>query len=416
MENITLKDIAFPIIKAIDKFNYLLKSHHLRVAILSYQIGFAYGLSNEDLANLVVASAMHDIGALSVSERDMLIQEDVEDPSAHCLMAYRILKDCELFKDIAKILRHHHIRYDQIHLYEKELDFVSNIIHFADRIDIYLDPNIEPYLQLEEVTEKLRRRTGTVFHPEIFNVYKEISVNKEFWKNLEIITMEEILNKVKFRWDILLTEDNIVNFSIVISKIVDYRSHYTATHSYTVGYLAYNIGKTLNYEEEKCKKLLISGLLHDIGKIGINPSIIEKKEKLTNEEYLEIKEHTNYTNEILKELTEFDWFKDIVKWATNHHERVDGSGYPNGLSLIDDETIIIAYSDLISALMEDRPYRDAMSLKETMKVLKEREAKRLSLKIFKTIKKNTQEIVNWISLSQMNAAKVYKEPLVKLLG
>lgn len=77
MEELTLKELALPLIKAIDSFNYLLKSHHRRVAVIAYNIAKELNLSEKDLSELVIAASMHDIGALSIQERDMLIQEDV---------------------------------------------------------------------------------------------------------------------------------------------------------------------------------------------------------------------------------------------------------------------------------------------------------------------------------------------------
>lgn len=78
MDKISLKELAFPLIKSIDSFNYLLKSHQRRTAVISYHLGRELGLSHDEMVDLVVAAALHDIGALSVQERDTLIQEDVE--------------------------------------------------------------------------------------------------------------------------------------------------------------------------------------------------------------------------------------------------------------------------------------------------------------------------------------------------
>lgn len=417
MEKYTLKDVAIPLIKAIDTFNFLLKNHHRRVAIISYQIGRAFGLDSEELANLVVAASIHDIGALSVEERNHLIREDVEDPDPHCIMAYRILSQCEIFKDIAHILRYHHISYDLVDTYQDSIPIQSHILHLSDRIDIYLDPNQEITSQADEVTEKIHRRVGHVFHPDVFQAFQKAVNEPDFWSNIETVSMDDILNKVNFTWDIVLDKEQISRFSTVLSRIVDYRSHYTATHSYTVGRVANRIGQILKLDDEYCFKLLIAGNLHDIGKLGINPGIIEKNGPLTEDEYVEMKTHTSFTAEILDDLTKYSWFSDIVTWAKHHHEKSDGSGYPEGLERgkLDLGSFIVAYSDIISALLEDRPYRSRMTPEEMLKVLKNKEAYRLDLGLFKQIKRHLKEIVYTVRESQFGATRIYQAPLADLL-
>lgn len=112
MEKLSLKELAIPMIKAIDSFNYLLKSHHRRVAVISYNIAKALGLNNDELLELTIAAALHDIGALSVQERDGLIKEDVLNPKPHCLMGHKMLSSFNAFGNIAQIIKHHHIKYE----------------------------------------------------------------------------------------------------------------------------------------------------------------------------------------------------------------------------------------------------------------------------------------------------------------
>ena len=157
MEKLSLKELAVPMIKAIDSFNYLLKSHHRRTAVISYHIGKKLGLKSDYLLELVIAASLHDIGALSVQERDMLIQEDVTNPKPHCVMGYHMLKSFDVFRDIAKIIKHHHIIYkDSLNMKKGEVIFSSHIIHLADRIDVLLSPDAFILSQKKSVTEKIK--------------------------------------------------------------------------------------------------------------------------------------------------------------------------------------------------------------------------------------------------------------------
>ena len=143
MEAISLKELAVPIIKSIDSCNYLLKSHHRRTAIIAYHIGRKMNFDCDQLFRLIVAAAVHDVGALSVQERNALIQADVENPRPHCEMGYRMLSSFGPFKEVARIIRHHHIHYDaSLNMDEGEVLLASHILHLADRVDVLINPDV----------------------------------------------------------------------------------------------------------------------------------------------------------------------------------------------------------------------------------------------------------------------------------
>ena len=245
MENITLKELAVPLIKSIDSFNYLLKSHHRRTAIISYYLGNEMGLNQKEMINLVISASMHDIGALSVQERDMLIQEDVENPKPHCDMGFKMLSDFDIFKDIAHIIKHHHIKYSELAETEDSVCIQSHIIHLADRIDILLAPDEFILNQKEKVSQKILEKEEMIFHPIVCRAFERISKNNLFWIEIENMTLEELFSKVDFNVYNSLNREQIIDFALVISRIIDFRSRFTACHSYTVGQIAYKIGKLL---------------------------------------------------------------------------------------------------------------------------------------------------------------------------
>ena len=399
MEELTLKELALPLIKAIDSFNYLLKSHHRRVAVISYNIAKALNLSEKELSQLVIAAAIHDIGALSIQERDMLVQEDVNNPNPHCIMGYKMLAPFSIFKDVAQIIKHHHIKYeDSLKSTNDEILFVSHIVHLADRIDILI--NHEEFIlnQKNKVIEKIKEKVGTTFHPDVFEAFTKVAKADIFWIEINNMTLDQLFRKINFMVDYELTLENVTSFALTISRIVDFRSRFTVTHSYTVAHLASFIGTIFNFSEEKCKKLMIAGYLHDIGKIGIDPRILEKNGSLTEEEFNMMKLHPYYTGQILNELSTSEWFSEIVNWAKNHHEKIDGSGYPYALdgSDMDDGVKILALSDVITALMEERPYRKVLEIDEAFKIITENIAPKISIDIFDVIKKYKTEINNLV--------------------
>ncbi len=394
MDKVSLKDLCVPMIKSIDSFNYLLKSHHRRTAIISYLVGNEMDLTNEQMVNLVIAASLHDIGALSVQERDSLFVEDVENPLPHCVMGYNMLKPFDVFGDIAKIIRYHHIKYEETDFVVGGVPIESHILHFADRIDILISPDKFIIDQKGAVREMMKNKTGVFFHPDVFDAFEKASKGDIFWISINNMSIEQLFAKIDFNEFHELDFESLVLFSQTISRIVDFRSKYTAAHSYTVAHLAYQLGKFLGVNDEGRNKLLVAGYLHDIGKIGIDPGIIEKEGKLTESEFNIIKLHSYYSGQILSELGNSEWFADIIKWAEHHHERADGSGYPYSLKSedIDNEAIILGYADVISALMENRPYRDGLSLEDTFDLLESNFAEKLDLEMFEVIKKNKEKI------------------------
>lgn len=391
---LSLKELAIPVIKSIDSFNYLLKSHHRRTAVIAYHLGKAMGLTNDELFLLIVAAALHDVGALSIQERDMLVHVDVENPLPHCVMGYQMLSSFDAFKDVAQIVRHHHIQYSDYVQTPENIPLQSHLVHFADRVDVLISQDEFILNQKARVTESLKSRVGTVFHPEVFAAFEKASKADIFWIEINNLEIEQLFKRINFSIDFELTIDNVVEFSLMLSRIIDFRSRFTASHSYTVGQLSYLLGHIFGCDELECKKLLISGYLHDIGKLGIDPSIIEKHGPLTEEEFNQMKLHSYYTGQILQELSHSEWFHDIIIWAERHHEKVSGNGYPYSLSGadLDMKCKIVAFADVISALMEERPYRQGMPIDDCFTLIQDKIATGISLEMFDEIKKYSHDI------------------------
>ncbi len=409
MENMTLRSLAIPLIKSIDSFNYLLRSHHRRTAIISYYLGKQLKLGKEQMGDLVIAASLHDIGALSVQERDTLVQEDVETPHPHCRMGYRMLSIFDVFANVAQIIKHHHVRFDEAASYNDTIPFQSFIIHLADRVDINISPDVFILNQKTKVTDAIMKREGTLFHPEVCAAFLEVCSADIFWIEIGNMTIEQLFDKIEFDRFTELTREHTQQFALMVSRIIDFRSEFTAAHSYTVAQLASSIGTMLTLDEDDCFKLSIAGLFHDIGKIGIDPGYIEKNGPLLEEEYNQVKLHSYYTGQILNELGDSGWFHDIVKWAKDHHEKIDGSGYPYALSG-DDMVLgarIIAYSDVISALMEDRPYRKGLTIDVVFDLIKERFASAIDPGIFPVLEQHKEEIAAIVNRCQRESLQVY---------
>lgn len=144
------------------------------------------------------------------------------------------------------------------------------------------------------------------------------------------------------------------------AEIIDAKSPYTYRHSSRVAELARGIGREMGADAATDRLLYRSGLLHDIGKLGVSSSILDKPGRLTDDERAAIELHPLYSWQILSRVGAFSGFARI---AAEHHEKLDGSGYPWGVTAADlpRESRILAVADIYEALTADRPYRAGLT-------------------------------------------------------
>jgi len=150
--------------------------------------------------------------------------------------------------------------------------------------------------------------------------------------------------------------------------VMEARDVYTKGHSLRVAYYASKIGKALGLSEKEQKELYIAGLLHDIGKIGIPDNILLKPGRLSPNEYEIIKNHAEFSYQIIKNIKRFEGIADYVRY---HHERNDGSGYPKSLKgeKIPLGARILAIADIFDAVTTTRPYRKKLSVDGALNLL-----------------------------------------------
>jgi len=150
-----------------------------------------------------------------------------------------------------------------------------------------------------------------------------------------------------------------LQFATALVVTLDARDRYTAGHSAAVAIYARDIAQRMGLDEEQQQLAHLCGLVHDIGKIGLPPGLLEKPGALTLEERKEMQEHSAIGERILANVEDY---AEIAKIVRHHHERMDGMGYPDGIAHDEIPLIsrIIAVADAYNAMTSDRPYRDAM--------------------------------------------------------
>ncbi|GAB1266221.1 HD-GYP domain-containing protein [Aurantivibrio infirmus] len=219
------------------------------------------------------------------------------------------------------------------------------------------------------VIEEINSRKGSWFDPELADAFNSIAKESSFWQELNSKNIDAtILSLEPGEFTKPLDEDFLDDIAEAFGQVVDAKSPYTAGHSTRVGLYTMLLAEELGINSERRRWLKRGALLHDVGKLGVSNSVLDKPGKLTDEEYESVKMHAVYTGEILERIKPF---RELAQVSSAHHERLDGKGYPLGLKSenIALETRIITTADIFDAITAERPYRGAMSVDKTLSIM-----------------------------------------------
>ncbi|MBI4734006.1 MAG: HD-GYP domain-containing protein [Rubrobacteridae bacterium] len=158
---------------------------------------------------------------------------------------------------------------------------------------------------------------------------------------------------------------NNLHAIMALVEALNAKDPYTRGHSERVSIYSLLLSEHMNLTDEEIDSIYIASYLHDIGKIGIHENVLNKPDKLTNDEYEHIKSHPGISGQIVSQLPNLEHIASIVR---HHHERHDGHGYPDGLKGLDIPlgARILAIADAFDAMTTDRPYRDGFNAMEAL--------------------------------------------------
>ena len=232
--------------------------------------------------------------------------------------------------------------------------------HFIMKLDDALNPG-ENELSVTIVKQK-------AFHETLlFYVLIAIFLAFALYELIVLVVHRKTKNYLKKQ------EENrlfIKEMTEAIARTIDMKDRYTKGHSTRVAEYTAMLAKELGYDEDTVEKYYNIALLHDIGKIGIKPEVLNKNGKLTDEEFTLIKSHSIQGYNVLKDIS---IMPELATGAKSHHERPDGRGYPDGLKgdEIPRAAQIIAVADTFDAMYSNRPYRNRMNFEKVVSIIKE---------------------------------------------
>lgn len=239
--------------------------------------------------------------------------------------------------------------------------------------------------------DEVKARAGTWFDPELVEAFSAVARAPSFWETLNSSAVDTIilgLEPGEFEKD--LDEDFFDDVAEAFGQVVDAKSPYTSGHSARVGLYTSLLAEDLGLSQTRQRWLKRGALLHDVGKLGVSNSLLDKPGKLTEAEYELVKMHAVYTGRILGRVRAFD---ELARISAAHHERLDGKGYPLGLhaAAITLETRIITTADIFDAITAERPYRGAMPVSKTLAIMQETVGTALDPACFASLVKLTSQ-------------------------
>ena len=342
-------------------------SHSSKVCYISCKIAEQMNLDKVLSGDLYYAALLHDVGLILTREAEGMIHFEAHEDFLHCKRGNEILKKCSYTERLANIILHHHDKWagpNETGITGNMIPICSRIIFIADRIDILIRPREYILHQKAEILNTVNKNSGTYFDPQVVAAFNQIGRLESFWLDLTTKHTEDLLRNYKFTENIKLNYDELEHIAEIFAHIVDSKSKFTKEHSRRVSRIANALARKLKFSPLECEMIKVAGLLHDLGKLAIPDELLDKPDKLSDDEFEIMKRHTYFTNLILNKVRGLDI---IAKWAAFHHERLDGSGYPFHTKgeIIPLGARILAVSDVFTALTEDRPYRKGYT-KEVM--------------------------------------------------
>ena len=374
---INLHEVIYSLSDALDLVGISHIHHGKRVAYMAAECGKSLGWGAERLDDLFQAGILHDAGVSNTSVHAQLTQMEWEGDQKHCDIGAAMLASSAELTKLSEIVKYHHTHWSIL----KDIDLplpiklAANCIYMVDRVDVLTtvallkQPNI--LLCKDAAVRSIIERKGDWFCSELVDAFVELAYSEAFWFRLE----NEHVTGYTSTWisheqyrDVKFTE--LLNIVKIFSKIVDAKSTYTEEHSEGVSRLARLLGEYRGLSKKKCEMIELAALLHDLGKLRVPDEVLEKPERLNPEEYATVQRHSFDTYNILKTIR---GLKEVATWASQHHERADGSGYPYHLKSdqISTEARIIALADVFQALAQDRPYRGPLPPQEILAIIQE---------------------------------------------
>ena len=353
--------------------------HAVRVGESCALIAEKLGLPPERIQQIYYAGLIHDIGKIAIDinilrQNRKLTADEFAHVKKHPVIGSRIAAALPELSDLSFWIRWHHEKWDGTGypdgLAGIQIPVEVQIISAVDCFDSLQTPRLDrDKITAAEAEEVIKQQRGTAFNPVIVDIISQMISDGEITPGKSSDKFIEIKNKIidriyKQPLDNYWSDMGITGIYPILrlfARVIDAKHEYTQGHSTRVGILSRYIAQKAGFSMDDIIKVEIAGLLHDAGKISIPHEVLDKKNIPDNNEWEIIRDHPVLSCNILSNI---NLMNEIAQITKQHHERLDGSGYPagevkNGINIL---AQIIAISDSFDAMTSERSYRKRRSI------------------------------------------------------
>ena len=364
--SVAVFDMVLGLSQAMDLISPAVVDHHKRTAYIADAIAGACGLPETERADILLAGLLHDCGALSLRDRLDALEFEAINPHLHAETGWLLLCGFPPFAAAAELIRHHHAIWSNTH---NKVPLGCHVLHLADRVDVLTARRKDPLNQVAAIRRRIKQESGGMFMPDLVAAFLNLSHNEYFWLDASSRAIDAVLARKADLGRVALDADGLGALGQLFSRLIDFRSRFTATHTAGVAAAAEALALAAGLDPDTAQRLLVAGYLHDLGKLAVPTEILEKPARLSSAEFNVIKKHTFWSYRILENIAGLG---ELAGWAAYHHERLDGRGYPFHLRA--DElplpARIMSVADVFTALTEDRPYRQGTGAGPTLDIMR----------------------------------------------
>ncbi len=363
-EIVTARDICRMIIAALRMCDKRLICHGIRVGyIVSKMMEVRGGYEDYERAEYAFLATIHDIGAFKVEAGKDMLNFDVAHPMPHSIYGYLFMKYVSPIGDRSKVFLYSHIDYQKLPKVKFDGMEVAQFIYAAGRFDLFHNA-----LGSKFTSARLRDHEGKKFSRMTLDVLdlalKKYDILDKFSEGEDAFKpeLEDLFGKLIFNEE---EKKMFIKLLVYISGFKDTSGVVSTISSMIIAEeIAQKIGE---FSEEEVEYLYYGALLHDIGMASVPREIAEATRKLTEDELTIYQRHVLIAEFILKDCVH----PEVVKLVSTHHERLDGSGYPNHLEAPDTDLLakVLQLADRASILTSDRPFRKAKGKEATINII-----------------------------------------------
>ena len=382
--SISLSEVISALSFALDLTEGAVWGHALRSCLLGMRIADEIGLPDEKRRSLYFALLLKDVGwssnATRMGQIDRIARivrngvtqhvNHVEIIGLRCDRGASIVTKLGLGADTAEAVRSLDEHWDgdgyPDSLKGEQISVLARICAVAQHLDVF-----SAGLGIQAAIDTLVERSGRWFDPQLVRVAVSLHRRGRLWGHCLATDSQDETRRAVLDMDSgrhQLEAGRIDQICEAFADVVDAKSHFTFRHSMGVADAAYGIARGMGLSPERVQLVRRAALLHDIGKLSVSNAILDKTTKLNEMEWKAVQQHPGLTRQILERVGPF---REMAVIAGEHHEKLDGSGYPNRLIApeLSLESRIIAVADVYGALSEDRPYRAGLEIEQIIAIM-----------------------------------------------